>query len=902
MSDTLFPASDLSRWNGLPATKFRAPQARRDLVERPQLLERAQRLVRMRRVTLVWAPAGFGKSTLLVQLINALEGQAQVVWLSLDADDNDCNRLFVSLLTALRDVPLEWELAPRLLASQVQGAGLQTRAAVAALANTLSTFEGERLLLVLDDLHCISDEAALQLLADLIERLPPEVGVVLASRVEPALPLARWRVRGEMGEILHADLQFNAHEAQALASLRQADTGAQAFSNQFIQQALQRTQGWVAGLSLVLGVSSGQLVTHLQSAVDKVASRHLFDFFAQEVLAELPEELCEFVLRCAVLPELSPRLCQAVTGRADAHNLLEILYRRNLFLTALDETLPVLRFHDLFAEFLLNQLERLHPGLAMELHRAAAQAEDVPLRAVTHWLKAGAWEEAISEMQRCIQPLLAEGGYALVQRWIAQIPAEVAAQRADVASLHAQSAWASWDFENASQWLERACAGYQQEGRTEAYLSHFALLPRAYNSVGLLQQAERALLDAESLPLTPRSRVICLGAKTWQEIAMGRPEGVAVCLEAIADAVERDPSLLVPTIDDMFNSFMFGFPGVYTPASRLQALCRIQLSQPAVPWQVEVFAQASWLAFWRGDRAAVRAAVAQQSALQARLSILPMLRLNARQAEAWEAAALGQHERALQCQHAALAAMAELNIAGLTATWRRATTHNLAQLLWRAQDEAALRALWPYLSPARSAVEWPFIDTARAHLAGQLALLDQRYDDAEHELLLAATLQTRWPMPTFIGDVRITLAWLRYLQKQPQAAWAVLSQVLNSAYQEDCIGPLLIAPVSIMDQLLSLIPASERLRYQPLLARLSDWRVESTAAVGINSMKTSVLLELSEREREVLAHIAAGDSNKLIARALDLSPHTVKRHVANILDKLNCRSRGQAAALWRAHQ
>ena len=888
-------------WDGLSLTKFRAPRQRRGLLLRSALVERAVQSLQRHPVTLVSAPAGFGKSTLLIQLAQTLEPTATVVWLSLDEDDNDLNRFFVSLVSALREQPLQWNVSPRLLASQVQGPGQQTRAAVAAVVNALDSFAGERLILILDDLHCVTDPAALQLLADLIERLPPAISLVLGSRTEPVLPLARWRVRGELGELRHGDLQFDNGEAEALAALRQAEGQAPQLSPAFIAQALQRTQGWAAGLSLVFGVASGPLVEHLQSAVDRAASRHLFDFFAQEVLAELPDDLADFILRCSVLPELNPALCQAVTGRSDAHGVLEDLYRRNLFLTALDETVPVLRFHDLFAEFLQSRLDRLHPGLADKLHARAAEAEQIPLRAVAHWLRAKDWEQAVKAIDRCVEPLLAEGGLTLVERWIGQLP-EAWNRRPEVARLQALCASAGWDFERAFGLLEQACAGFRAQGNETEYRRHFALLPRAYNAVGRLLEAERALNQADDLPLELPSRLICDSSRAWQEVAMGRPNGVARALTAIADAVERDPDWLVPAINDLFNSFMFGMPGVLVPIQRLRQLCRTRLDSAGTSWQIEALAYTSWPDFWHGDRVAVREAVERQSAMRTRLSILPALQLNACQAEAWEAAAGGDYARAATLQQELLDTMDQLGVQGLIATWRRCAAHNLAYYHWMARDLKAMQALWPYLAPTSSSVEWPFINTAHAQLRGQLALLENRLDDAEAALLEAETLQQAWPMPTFIGDVRVTLAYLRLQQQQPEQAWNSFLPVLQRCRSEDSIGLLLTAPAFAVDALLALMPDDLRAECRPLLERLHTWRVAPAVETASAPEGPPALRELSAREREVLALMAAGDSNKHIARALDLSPHTVKRHVANILTKLDCSTRGQAAALWRHHQ
>jgi LuxR family transcriptional regulator, maltose regulon positive regulatory protein len=410
-------------WTSAAGTKFQLPHLRRQVVERGALLARARELIAERRLSLVCAPAGFGKTVLLAQLAAQPGKKVESVWLSLDEDDNDANRLFAALLQALQGVALEWSVDPQALMAQVDGVGVGTRAAVAGLINALCSYDRERLLLFIDDLHRITDAGALQLLDDIIERLPPEVGVVVGSRVEPELALARWRVRGELGELRMSDLQFD-EDSALIFGVRMLAEGA---TPELVRNALQRTEGWAAGLQLIFGSTQAGARASADdgSHVHHKARRHLFEFLAHEVLTELPEDLRGFALDCSVLPELTPALCAAVSGRDDAPLALDALYRRHLFLSALDDGGSTLRFHDLFRDFLANELERRDPLRVAELHRRAAGAEPLLPRAVMHWLKAQAWDEALALMVRGAKPLLAVGSHAMLERWIEQLPDDV---------------------------------------------------------------------------------------------------------------------------------------------------------------------------------------------------------------------------------------------------------------------------------------------------------------------------------------------------------------------------------------------------------------------------------------------------------------------------------------------
>lgn len=784
--------------------------------------------------------------------------------------------------------PVEWPTDPQLLASQAGDGGPGARGAVAGLVNALCAYSGERLLLIADDLHRVSDAGALRLLDDLIERLPPEVGVVIGTRMEPALSLSRWRARAELGELSVADLQFGEAETRVFASGRlNGEVPAE-----FVREALARTQGWAAGLQLLFGATAGRPAP-VSGLSGSRADRRMFDYFATEVLGELPPDLRGFLLRCSILPELDPVRCAAVSGRADARLLLDELYRRNLFLTILDDATPILRLHDLFRDYLQEELKKHHAGAIAALHARAATAEPLAPRAVAHWLKAGRWDEAIAAIGRCAEPLLAEGGYALIERWIAQFPEEIRRRRPEVANLQGLCRWARYDFLGMREPLERACAGYRQRGDSASLADVLFTLARSLYSTGDLTACARLLEEADGLELDAGLRAAFHSVRAWLALADGRPREVAPALRAMAEAAERDPGLLFPAICDVFNSFFYGLPGTLVPLRRLRELCREWSARQGGHWQVAAMAHSAWPDFWRGDRDEAYAALEVQSRFRERMAALPPLPplwINLHQLHCWILAADDEPERAVEMEKRNLEIVETPEFGSLAPTWRRPIVLNIASAYWVAQNATGLAQLLPELKPARHPEEWPAIDTGRALVQGQYALLKGRTAQAEEALLRACELYERWRLPTFMGTPATSLAMLRLAQGNAEAAWAVFEPVLRLAAEEDCIGPLLLEPREPLTRLLALIPVGEREGYRIILERLAGWRAPVRAD------------GLSEREREVLQCIAAGDSNKQIARTLDLSPHTVKCHVANIFDKLGVTSRGQAAAWWRERQ
>jgi LuxR family transcriptional regulator, maltose regulon positive regulatory protein len=883
------PEALASHWSTIARTKLTRPRLRRDVVERAPLLRALRMFALERRLTLVCAPAGYGKSTLLAQLCESLGDAAQSVWLALDVDDNDSNRLFLSLLAALRDVELEWPVDPAALVGQLDAGAAGARAALAGLVNALCSYEGERLLVVLDDLHRVTDASALALLDEIVGLLPPEVGFVIGTRIEPELSLARWRAGGELGELRMADLQFDEADAQAFARSRGlADAG------EFAREALPLTQGWAAGLQLVAGASA------VAKAGPETARtrRHLFDYFAREVLAGLDPELRDFVLQTAVLPELTPALCRAVSGRADAHALLERLYRRNLFVSALDEALPALRLHDLFRDFLLAELERAAPHSLPELHARAAHAETLPQRAVAHWLQARRWGDALAAILECAEALLAEGGHATLARWLEQLPADVR-RLPEAHHVVGLCAWWGWNWLTAREHLERACAGYRGAGRQRHYVAALGLLGACCNALGELEAAALVLQEADALPLEARERVPFDSLHAWNALAGGRWPETSAWLQTMAEHVARAPSTVYPSVADMAHGHLVGLPGALPELHRLRALCRELRQREVTHWSSAVVAQGAWIEFWRGDREAAQAALAQQRELQQRLPAALILVLSSLHLHAFHLALHGRHAEAARELHEALQTLETPEGRGLKVGWRRSYLHALARLHWMAQDAPALQALLPELLQPRSAAEWPVLDMGAALARGRHALLCGQLALAEQALLEAVQQHERLRLPSFIGDPRVALALLHQQRGDAAAARASLQPVLDEALRDDAIGSLLIEPREPLHRLLGLLPEDHRQHppMQALLRRLTLWSAAEASPTAAQASDAAHWRGVTEREREVLALMARGLSNKLIARELDVSLHTVKRHVANVLGKLEVGSRGQAA-LW----
>src|SRR5215470_15913758 len=324
----------------LLATKLHMPRSQQGFVVRLRLVEALDEGL-SRRLMLVCAPAGFGKTALLADW--ARRGSRPVAWLSLDAGDNDPARFWRHAVAALDRVrPGIGELAAQ---------------------------PGEdKLLLVLDDYHLIDTQQVQDSLAFLLEHLPSSMHLVLASRADPPLPLARLRARGQLAELRAAELRFTADEAAAL--LREAVGGD--LPGTMVGALAARTEGWAAGLQLAGLSLRGQQDKAGLVAAFSGSHRYVLDYLADEVLERQDEQLRGFLLETSVLDRLSSALCDAVTGRTGSQAMLEQVERAGLFMVPLDEVRGWWRYHHLFADLLRARLQAEQPGRVEALHRAAA--------------------------------------------------------------------------------------------------------------------------------------------------------------------------------------------------------------------------------------------------------------------------------------------------------------------------------------------------------------------------------------------------------------------------------------------------------------------------------------------------------------------------------------------------
>ena len=432
------------------ATKLFIPLPRIPAVARPRLIQRLQLSIESRcKLTLICAPAGFGKTTLLSAWIDNLrrtDSAVGVGWLSLDENDSDPSRLMTYLVAALQSAH------PGL--GTVLSAAAPVEATLTALLNELAQ-SPRSVILVLDDFQAIEVTPVREVLIFLLNHLPANLHVVIASRSDPPIPLARMRSRGELTELRAIDLRFAADEVAGFLT----EVMGLALSPGDIDALEARTEGWIAGLQLA--ALSMRERSDVSGFIEAFAGSHRFviDYLGEEVLENQPAHVRDFLLQTAFLDRLSGPLCQAVSGREDSRELLEGLERDNLFVVPLDDKREWYRYHHLFADVLRARSLREDHGRVSVLHRLASDWHErhaMPEDAVRHSLAAGDFEVAAKLIGRVLPDIRRRRQDMTLLGWLEQLPDDVTSRMPVLSVFNAWSLLVSGDLDGVDRWLSYA--------------------------------------------------------------------------------------------------------------------------------------------------------------------------------------------------------------------------------------------------------------------------------------------------------------------------------------------------------------------------------------------------------------------------------------------------------------
>ncbi|MEZ0578520.1 LuxR C-terminal-related transcriptional regulator [Nocardioides sp. MH1] len=476
--------------DALVETKLLWPRPRPNAVSRPRLDTLMSRALVVP-VTVVSAPAGFGKTTLLAASLTSID--LPVAWVSLDTRDHRSASFWSYVLAALdRAVPGSAAAALTLFGSRQ----VPVEEVLAGVVNELSVHDGE-LVLVLDDYHLADGPEVAEGMTFLVDHLPPQLHLVISTRADPGLPLSRLRVRGELVEIRAADLRFDAAEVTAYLN----EVNALDLPTEAVAALETRTEGWVAALQLA--ALSLRDRADPEGFVDRFAGddRFVVDYLVDEVLDRQPAEVRRFMLDTSILERLTASLCEALACGApgDGRSMLDVLERQNLFLVALDDRRHWYRYHHLFGDVLRAHLLQERPGDIAELHGRASRwhaANGDIEEAVRHALLAGDAAAAADLVEQAIPDLRRMRREAVIRQWVDDLPDAVVANRPALAMGLIGGLMASNDFEGVEDRLRDVEATLT---RSESELvvidgAEFARAPAAIE----MYRAALALVDGDT--------------------------------------------------------------------------------------------------------------------------------------------------------------------------------------------------------------------------------------------------------------------------------------------------------------------------------------------------------------------------------------------------------------------
>ncbi len=867
--------------------KIQQPRLRVEQFPRPGLERRLALALTEHPLILLSAPAGYGKTVLLSRVLSEHRGHRALAWVNCDEDD-DLQRLALALVTALEPYDLPWRVSPQALsvmAADTPGLAADT------LLDALAGAEVTGGVMVIEDAHRLTDKRVFPWLDKLLERLPPGWCLAVTSRVDPPLALARLRARNDLAEFRAEELLFSREDALALARNHGAD------NPEFVANLWQRTQGWPVALQLAL--RTGHADTDLRTT-----DRHTFDYLASEVMQQLPPPLSAFLLCCSVLPELTAARCAAVSGDPQAALRLDEIERRGLFATILESRERTLRLHDLFRDFLEEQLQRQDPEAIPRLLGRAADSETDPVRRVGYLLRAGDHDRAERTLMAATPAMLLDGAAAQVLRLLEQFPESLHRHSPVLAFVRGLHAWPHFQWETMRDAMQRAAKGFQSDatdtaGRAAAQQAR-AIEAMALINLGLLEEADERIQGLQTPTETIEIAAFCEQLGYWYSGAMGPLDAPARHLTKMLELLGQSasPELWYRCLPHIVY---FGHPGVNRVMARYVEGA-LSVAGDRHPYlRVNALAIQAWLWLFEGrveQAARLMREVEEEVRWLGPTNNLQMVILSF----------LGTYH-GLRGERQRVAEITETILGNLygrhaqDSAWGVIYLFHCGRWCLMGGDWEGVERIAGQIGTTPSVREWPFPRLARTAIEALLAL--HRGENPRCLSLLEPLLPLvgRYDMLASGATLRLAQALALGRLGRLREAWEAAAPAFEAVSGSGEQLLLLSAGPDLLRELASL--SWDGLAPPSDLALLSGL-IEQLDALRQGSGETGRTLEpprgLSEREMEVLAHIAAGDSNKLIARALDLSPHTVKRHVANILNKLDLATRGQAAAWWHARQ
>jgi LuxR family maltose regulon positive regulatory protein len=835
------------------------------------------------KLTLVSAPAGSGKTTLIGEWVAGC-GRASA-WLSLDEADSDPSRFLAYLVAALRTI--EPGVGEGLLALLMTPQPPSSEAALTALLNDLTAVSNS-MVLVLDDYHLLDARPVDDALAFLVEHLPPQLHLVVATREDPPLPLARLRARGQMTELRGADLRFAPSEAaEFLTQVMHLDLSADD-----VDTLDARTEGWIVGLQLAAISLQGRSDAGRMIESFAGTNRFILDYLVEEVLRRQPERVQDFLLRTSILDRLSSPLCDATLGDAAAasQEMLEYLERANLFVVPLDGARRWYRYHHLFADLLRQRRRMSPPGEVAEDYVRASEwyeANGFDIEAFESAAAGGDVERAERLIEGKGMPLQNRGALTPVLRWLGSLPTSALDGRPSLWITYASVLLGSGRTDSVEPKLEAAERALGDDepnpatrdlvGRIATVRAMLALSRGQADSIIL--QGRRALdyLDPENLP-TRTFTTATLGYAYW--IKGDRGEALKAYAEARAIS-RRSGDVVTDVIASIGLGSMLELDNQLHLATEIyQDVLSVAADMP-LPVVSEAHLGLARIHYQWNDLEAAEGAWQQGTPLARQLQ-------NSDRLVAWPV-----FRARLDLAHGNLAAAAAI----LADAERIAREYDfllqmpaiaaarVATLLRRGETAAAAQVAGGYDLPLSQAR----VRLAEGDSASALATLEQHRKRMEKKA---------W------ADVLLETVMLQALAVDAQGdtarAVGLLDDAMAMAEPEGFVRMFVDEGVPMARLLYEAQSKGIRRAYVRQLLAAFPATEPGTRTVPAQGKDTRLAEPLSGRELEVLCLVADGLTNQEIAARLFLSTHTIKAHARTINAKLGTGSRTQAAAKARA--
>ncbi len=865
----------------LLSTKLYFPPDREKYISRGRLIERLnadlwEQPAFIRKLTIVSAPAGFGKTTLVTQWLRS--ENFPCAWLSLDENDNDPRRFLGYLIAAIRQIDPRISNNSWALFDNPQPP--PSNVVLTVLVNDIAA-QNTALILAIDDYHLIQEQSIHQQLNFLLEYQPPNLHLVIMTREDPPVPISKLRAHDQVIEIRQVDLCFTEQETRAFLSKEQSLY----LQDEDIQALLRRTEGWAAGLQLAALSLQGQNDTRQFIQSFTGSNRYILDYLMDEVLRGQTSSVQDFLLKTALLERFSAPLCDSICDTSESLYLLDTLESANLFIIPLDSQREWYRYHRLFAEHLRHRVRISDDINEQDLHVKASlwfEQNGYIQEAVWHAILAEDWPRADGLMLGVFQEMLKRGEVITLLGWYRRLPEQVVLQHpklcvdftwplvltgqldaaetqlsrvepllregdrllGDIAALQAYIARSRGDTRRTILMSQRALSMMpdDEQGFRDGLAVNLGI---AYWHEGQLSEAKQVFTEALGIAAVNNNRYVELTAMIFLNRIQAARGHLRQAYQAYLPLLELEgdiPILALVHLD--LGALLYEFNELEECEKQIKASIAMSERTQNGEFLIGGHAQLVRLRLAQGDMAGAIKSLRETERLLQQLTITPQNR---------------KRNAALHVQVALL----QGDIAGAEA-WAE-----------QAGDGADAHNFYPFLGLAPTRIL-----LAKNRSAETLEYLQSCYQAAS---------SAGW------GYAKVAILVMQALAaEKTDAALEFLSQALHFGEP----GGLLRTFIDAGDQLLPLLQEAS------LRGISTEYSLKIISAMGkpthlAVSAHASMLEPLSERELEVLRLVAAGLSNREIADRLILSLGTVKSHIHNIYGKLDARSRTQAIARAR---